>query len=302
MNWLFIAIINVVVSLVVPGVLARFITPAPTIFELETMGGLIFIGLNLLELLYLTKELLGIRRAERRAWIEQDEFDALLTRVRADYRNMMHSTEGENVNFFRQLIRQRVEKLRDDVHIASEAKELYVENNHTVDTTKVTDLFRHGKAHVFREIFKVLDGSQVFDVYGGNYFKKIYDLTQSGILSDIRALIVVDSTNKASLKKATQLASFYRTTAHYAARTIAQVDYDKVHRDCGLEQFEDFGIYGEALLFRTLGYEPSRGKYCYDSLKIKKHTDFFDVCWNLHSVIELAESACALTLDEVLKL
>ena len=298
-NWIVLTIFNVIGSLIAPNILGHFTSLSK--FESWVISGIIFLVLIGIELLIIAKDLLAIRTSEHRIWSEKDGFSALLISIRTDFQNMF-VLEGEDASLIRQFIMQRVQKLRDDVHTAAEAKELYVADNHAIDTTKVTDLFRQRKARVYREVFQILDGGEIFNVYGRSYFNQIFDLSRSGDIEEVKALVVVDPELQASLDKANRLMSFYRTTQSYQARLISKNDFDKLRQDSGLEQCEDFGIYGEVLLFRTLGYDPSHGKYSYDSVKIRNHKNFFDACWNLPKSIELPAIERDLDLDEVLKL
>ncbi len=300
MNPRLLLILNALASLAVPFVLER-ITPL-SVFESWEVAGFLFIALCCIEILDLTKAQLEIRRSEQRAWSEQDDFDGLLRSIQTDYRNMGVPSPNEDASLLRLLVRQRVDKLRDDVHVAAESKELYVDDNHAVDTRRVTDLFRLGKANEYWEVYKIEGDGSIFGVYGGSYFKQVYKLATSGHIAVVRALIVVDPNDTAACAKAGQLVRFYDATPKYATCTISRADFEKIHQDSGLEQFEDFGVFGDVLLFRTLSYEPSnRGKYCYDSLKIKKHKEFFEACWGLPNTLHFSAEN-ALKLEDVLKL
>jgi hypothetical protein len=278
MDWKTLAALNLIGSLVVP-ILVNLVNPL-SLFDSFVLGALIFLISSGIEVLDLVKKVLAIRLEEHRTWIAEDQLDTLLDSIRSDFRNMRLHTDCDDKGFVQQLVRQRLERLRDEVHEAAESKELYVDNNHAVDTTRVTDLFREGKATYFLEVFRVSGDTEIFGLYEGPYFNQIYELSQSGHIKSIRALIVVDTTDSRACEKASQLLSFYESTLGYDARAISNAHFDELYRDFGLEFFEDFGIYGEVLLFRTVGYEPiNRGRYSYDRLKIRKHKEFFDACW-----------------------
>ena len=121
-NWIIFTIINTFCSLVVPYILGRF--TSITNFESWVIAGITFLGLNSIELLIIAKELLAIRTSDQRIWSEKDNFSALLISIRTDYQNMFVQSEGEDASLLRQFIMQRVQKLRDDIHTAAEAKEL----------------------------------------------------------------------------------------------------------------------------------------------------------------------------------
>jgi hypothetical protein len=302
-NWIVLVVLNIFGSAVLPIAINWHSPNALSNFESFQLAGITFIIVTGVELLDLAKDILAIRTEEHRTWAAQDQFDSLLTSIRSDYRNMGLHAENEDPGFVREMVRQRVERLRDDVHLAAENKEIYVDNNHAIDTTRVTNLFRENKANCFFEVFKITDGGEVFDVYGGAYFKQIFELVSSGHIKEVKALIVVDTSDASAKEKTSNLITFYESQSCYDARVISLDDFKRLHQDAGLEGFEDFGIYGTLLIFRTASYEPEpRGRYSYDSLKIKKHREFFYSCWNQPARPTLPTVDETLTLDDVLKL
>ena len=113
----------------------------------------------------------------------------------------------------------------------------------------------------------------------------------------------MDPSRQNALVQASKLLSFYSSTKGFEGCAIPESDFDELRHNCGLDAFEDFGIYGDVLLFRTLGYEPhSHGVYSYGTVKIRKHKEFFDACWNLPRVIQLPAVERLLIIDDVLKL
>lgn len=301
-TWLMLQVLKLFGSLVIPYVL-RYFTTVST-FETWALTCLIFLVLTGLEALVMLRNLISIRTIEYRIFSEKAGINNLLTSIRTDYNNLLNALPGEDSEFVRGLVSKRVQVLHDDVHMAAEAKEIFVSDNHAIDSTAVTNLFRAGKTKVFREVFRVDDGP-IFDddIHGRAYFKTIVELATAGKISSVRALVVVDPSREKSLDRVSKLLSFYTSMKGFEGRAIPERDFDELRHNCGLEAFEDFGIYGDVLLFRTLGYEPnSHGVYSYGMVKIKKHKEFFDACWGLPQVIQLPKVEKAPSLDEVLKL
>jgi hypothetical protein len=300
--WLMFQVLKIIGSLGIPYGLRQY--EKVTNFESWTLTCLIFLVITGLEALWFLRTLIEIRTVEHRIFSERAGISGFLTSIRADYSNMMNSLPGEDSTFVRSLVSKRVEKLHDDVHVAAEAKEIFVSDNHVIDTSTVTDLFRTGKAKIFREVFRV-DGGPIFgdDIHGRAYFKSVVELASSGKISSVKALVVVNPSQTKALEQVSKLLSFYANTPRFEGCAIPEVDFDKLRHNCGLDAFEDFGIYGELLLFRTLGYEPnSHGVYSYGAVKIKKHREFFDSCWELPRVIQLPNVEKPLGIDDVLKL
>ncbi|HEY1708261.1 MAG TPA: hypothetical protein VGG10_08335 [Rhizomicrobium sp.] len=301
MNWKQLLAINLAVSLLLPAILGFL--KVLDLFQSTELAILTFILVTCIELLDSTNKMRAIRTEEHRSWTERDEFDALLASIRSDYRNMRVRDEGEDADLVRELVRLRVQSLRDEVHNAAERKVLYADNNHALDTTQVLNLFEKGKASTFREIFQITDGDEIFGLYGGRYAKRLYELTRTKHITEIRVLIVVDFQNSPAVAKGSDLISFYQNTPGYSARVISKLSFEQLRQDSRLEDFEDFGIYGEILLFRTLGYVPTnKGTYCYDAAQIKKHKEFFEACWTLPAPPVLPAASKVLDIDEVLRL
>jgi|SRR6185437_2529658 len=301
MNWLILAGLNILGSLILPFAINYFSPLQP--FQEWVIGGIFFLSLSCIETLQIVKSTAELQIQEHRTWIDQDEFDSLLSSIRNDYRNMRLHTGAGGVEFVRQLLRHRVEKLRDEIHVTSESQEVYADNNHAVDTSRVTDIFRSHKASTFSEVFLIDDGQEMFGIYGGAYFKQIHELTVSGDITEVKALLVVKSSDAAALDKAEKLLSFYKSTPKYDVRVLSTEDFGTIRMDTGLEAFEDFGIYGDTLLFQTMAYEPTNlGKFSYSGVKIRRFKAFFDACWNLPERLKLKPHSPALGVDEAIKL
>ncbi len=300
MNWKLLTF-NILGSFVLPVILG--LLKVLDVFQSFELAALTFIIANCIELLDSTNKLLALRTEEHRSWTEKDEFDSILTAIRSDFRNMRVHADGEDADLVRELVRLRVRALRDEIHTAAENKVLYVDNNHAIDTTKVTNLFLQGKAIDFLEVFQITDGDEIFGIYGGPYAKRIYDLSRTKHISEIRALVVVDFRNPSATAKASDLVSFYQNTPGYSASVISKPSFDRLRQDLRLEDFEDFGIYGDILLFRTIGYVPTnKGTYCYDAVQIRRHKEFFEACWGVPAQPALSVASKPLSIDEVLAL
>ena len=157
---------------------------------------------------------------------------------------------------------------------AAQMGELVV-NEHNFRTMEdVLDAFG-GTNRVFRGVWKIEERERLFDPAWRQYMEELVNLTVAPEATKritVELLLVVDRRETLD-RRAVEIVVGYlrpRKTKGLKYRIVAEETYQELVLDSRLDtKYIDFGVYGEALLYRTETYEPKQGMFSEDKGTIR---------------------------------
>lgn len=181
--------------------------------------------------------------------------------------------------------------LRGTLRVASDAAQrgqLHVRDHHFDTVDKVMDAFDGCVDRTFRCVW-LLDDGELFDASWRQYVRCLVDLSQKPRAQhrvDVHVLFVFEDQNDAGNGAAVlrrpavrNVLAFVAAARGFQGRLIAKSDYDAQLRDANLaDEYLDFGVYGDHLLFRTTSYEPSNeGVFSVEATLIARYRRMHDL-------------------------
>ena len=221
-----------------------------------------------------------------------DEMDCFLLELQSRFRQIVARTLSGKPNYvFIDYCRRSLESSLKVARRAAQRGELEVQDHHfdTVDT--VLAAFEGCKERTFRCVWLIEDGD-LFDDSWRNYMGCLVQLSRrrrNNKQVQVRILFVIENDlDDAALLKRLSVArvlGFVSGEKRFECRLMSRRDYGGHLRDAGLaEQYLDFGVYGDHLLFRTTSYEPvNMGIFSVDPKAIYEYSRVHDVAMVTHS-------------------
>ena len=194
------------------------------------------------------------------------DIDNLLLQLQARMREVQTNRSA----VFKTYCKQELEAFLGRVSRAAQQGELIVNEHHFLTIDDVLEAFAEQKDRVYRGVWKVEEGERLFDTAWQHYMKKLIELTEARprrrrVL--IELLIVLDKEETLHRRALAIVVGYLRAKRdkgiHY--RLITEETYNELVRDSQLSTlYEDFGVYGGSLLYRTETYEPKQGMFSED--------------------------------------
>ena len=163
---------------------------------------------------------------------------------------------------------------------AAQQGELSVREHHFRTMEDVLDAFGPGEDNrVYRAVWKIGAEEKLFDTAWQHYLRELIELTQERTKEKrvrIKMLIVVDGTRTMEREAVRVMLGYLkaRKKEEIEYRVIEEQTYNELMEDAGLNtRYEDFGVYGNALLYRTETYEPKRGTFSEDKTEIDAYAE-----------------------------
>ena len=166
------------------------------------------------------------------------------------------------------------------VRNAVERGELSVQDHHFETIDSVLEAFDGCTDRTFRCVWRVEKGEKLFDNTWRDYMRKLVELSRRKLPHSrvqIRVLFVLADRVQLDRVPVRKVLGFVAGENGFYYRLMLQDDYEERLRDGGLdEQYEDFGIYGDHLLFRTKSYEPNMGVFSDNQTLIRGYRKMHD--------------------------
>ena len=199
-----------------------------------------------------------------------------LDRDLLDLQARLREVQADRSVVFQSYCSSELKRFLARVKRAAQVGELLVDEHHFRTIDEVLEAFGDGQCREYRGVWRVEAGEKLFDAAWQEYMKRLISRAKQrkGPRVRIYLLLVVDETTEVERAAMRVVLGFLenqkKTVIDY--NVITATTYDEVMKDSGLGRgYEDFGIYGEKLLYRTESYEPKRGVFSEDEGLIEDH-------------------------------
>ena len=229
------------------------------------------------------------------------EIDGLLLQLQARLREVQANRSA----VFKTYCRQELEHFATRVARAAQHGELIVNEHQFSTVDHVLEAFG-GTNRVFRGVWKIEEGERLFDTAWQHYMEELVKLTkltlpwQKTKRITVELLLVVDKQETLN-RRAVEIVVGYlrpRKTKGLNYRIIKKETYEELARDSQLDTgYIDFGVYGEALLYRTKTYEPKQGMFSEDKGTIQTYEETHEAA--MRNAKELPHPAGAIDHDDL---
>ena len=207
--------------------------------------------------------------------------DEMLVDIQQAYHELVDSSPDTSDLFLR-FYDRRISELRDHIVDANNKGELRIDVNHHYMTDTVLEVFDNNDTNEIREIWRIEPDDQIFDAHALNYLVKTTDLIIRSKIKSYQSLFVCSDGVDTSAGILNLLLSLHHHNAAMSYRVISESSFLELQRDATLRQeYIDFAIYGQRLIFRTSTYTPhTTGSFGRNADVIERYTNFFEGCWN----------------------
>lgn len=150
---------------------------------------------------------------------------------------------------------------------AAQRGELEVQDHHFATIEIVLAAFEGCQDRTFRCVWLIEPDENLFDEYWREYMKSIAELSRAPRNQRVRVriLFVFKQQEQLEHRSVKTVLSFVSAEKGFEHHLMLQSDYVSRLRDAELDQqYIDFGVYGDHLLFRTKSYEPNIGMFSDD--------------------------------------
>ena len=235
-----------------------------------------------------------------------DSTDQLLLKLQAGLREIaLKKLSGRPSYVFIDYCRWSLERSLEVVQDAVQRGELAVQDHHFDTIDSVLGAFDGCTDRTFRCVWQVEKGAKLLDSTWRDYMKNLVALSRKRLPHrrvQIRILFVLTDRKQLDRSSVRKVLSFVSNQVGIEHRLMLRDDYDGRLRDGGLDgQYEDFGIYGDHLLFRTKSYEPNIGMFSDNQTLIRGYRKMHDAAMNAANAVADPEGlATNVSLDEFL--
>lgn len=220
--------------------------------------------------------------------IEQDKIEkfvqlvggqnTLLYRLQAGLRKLeaRHANGGPNP-VFRDYCDRSIENCLAVIKKAAEQGELEVRDHHFGTVSILLSAFDGSSDRTLRCVWLIEDGEPLFDKYWREYMRQIVqsnDRAKKRKRIRVEILFVLDNEHQSRREELRTVLGFTKSRNEFQFSIMLKCDYDDRMRDANIaDECEDFGIYGNRLLFKTTSYDPHCGVFTDDVTLIRRYTN-----------------------------
>lgn len=234
------------------------------------------------------RSLLEVATVESRRLRMKTQADIKLISIQNSFHRIVESSAGDEA-LFCEFYQNEFATLEEHIRDADEKGQLRMEAAHYYMTPAVLSLFDLPDTNWFKDVFIISDINDIFDTHSLNYFNGLIRKLREKKLVSIESLFVITGEIIADDNPLDLLLRFYHRENGMDYRIIDQAIYYELFRDSRLpEEYVDFGIYGQRVMFRTITYEPTTtGVFTRNRDAIEKYKRFFENCWNSPSAYKI---------------
>lgn len=269
------------------------------------LGGLVFCGLQLVEVAWLANKVAARERQEEELWLLRESIDGELLNVSRCFVRVAREAYGEN-DLFVAHFRREIHQLAESIGEVAERRQLRVQADHFLTVDNVLDAFQGDAERIWRYTWTVEGEHRLFDELAWKrYFEKTAAMVERGEIKEVRTLLVIEKQEALESPRMRRLLDFFHTNKGFRCCIANRNDVRLLCNDnSGMTNCIEFGIYGDRLLFLTEQYEPQvRGVFTKDPGTIKHYCKLFDSMWSSASVASANPSTATarVTLAELYK-
>ena len=229
-----------------------------------------------------TKHLLDVIDAE----------DCLLLEFQSRFREVATKRlSGKPNRVFIDYCRRSLQNSLDVVRSAARG-ELEVRDHHFDTIDSVLGAFQGCRDRTFRCVWRVEAGEELFDETWREYMANLVDLSRERFSHrrvQIRILFVLTDAAQLERPSFRRVLGFVSAEKGFMYRIILQEAYETQASDRGLDQqYIDFGVYGDHLLFRTRSYgRTNMGVFSDNQAVIETYRQMHDGAMNASRTLDV---------------
>jgi len=282
-------VVSVVVT-VLPNWQALSFTRADEIM----LGVTLFVAFLIIDLVWVLGRIEEERHSQYTMWRLRQPAETILSNIRTDFAAITAESYGEKDLFVAHFTKELVE-LEGKIREVAENKSLRVQADHFLSVDNVLDAFHGQTEAVWRYTWVLNRNEQLFDdLSWRRYFESTVNMVASGHIKQIKSLFIVEDFSILEEERIARLLHFIKTHPGLECRLMLRTDYERICADDrDVMAYEDFGIYGNRLLFLTEQYEPVIvGIFVKEPARIAKYLELFETMWAAKSITRSNPSTC----------
>ena len=206
------------------------------------------------------------------------EGDCLLLELQSRFREIAaRRLSGKPNQVFIDYCRRSLEHSLNVARRAAQRGELEVHDHHFSTVETVLAAFDGCQDRTFRCVWLIEDDEILFDQFWREYMACLVKLSREQLINrhrrvQVRILFILEDPEQLKRESVKTVLGFVSAEKGFEYHLMLQEDYKSRWRDGGLdEQYLDFGVYGDHLLFLTKSYEPNVGVFIDDPTVIQKY-------------------------------
>ena len=232
--------------------------------------------------------------------------DILLYKLQASLRKLAtRRMNGKPNPVFQEYCRRSLEGCLSVIQKAAEHGQLEVRDHHFSTVSTLLAAFSGSPDRILRCVWLIENGEPLFDQYWREYMGQIVQLNDRQNVASkriqIEVLFVLDDVHQSKRREFATVLSFINNRDDFRFSMMSKDDYDGRMRDADIaDKCEDFGIYGNGLLFQTTSYDPHCGVFADDATSIRRYSNMHRSAMDSVSDIRLPELRSDVSLDDFL--
>ncbi len=238
---------------------------------------LIFGAQMLVRLFWLASKIAARTEYEETHWKICEECDTDLHNIRSCFVQIARESYGPRdlfVTHFKKEMHQLAERIKE----VAERRDLRVQADHFLNVDNVVDAFLGDSERIWRVAWPISHGERLFDQLAwARYFERTAKMAEEGDIKEIRIVLVLEDFQLTETARVKKLLDFLYTNNGFECFIINQSVFQSICEENGVpSNYIDFGIYGKRLLFLTEQYNPVRGVFTKDPVRILHYTNLFN--------------------------
>ena len=220
-----------------------------------------------------------------------DDVDRSLLELQSRFREIStRQLSGRPNRVFLDYCRRSLESSLGVARDAAQRGELEVRDHHFVTIETVLAAFDGCQDRTFRCVWLIEKDEGLFDPYWREYMKSIVALSRRRGKQrvGVRILFVLDNPEQLERRSVQTVVGFVAAERGFECHLMLRTDYESRLVDGRLDtQYEDFGVYGDHLLFRTRSYDPNVGVFSDNRTTIDAYVKMHDAAMGAAPQLEV---------------
>lgn len=231
--------------------------------------------------------------------------NTLLHRLQAGLRKLeARRTNGGPNPVFRDYCDRSLKNCLAIIEKAAEQGELEVRDHHFRTVSILLSAFDGSSDRTLRCVWKIEEGQPLFDEFWREYMKQIVQSNECSKKKQrihVEILFVLENEDQVSRVELKKVLGFTRSRDEFRSSIMLKGDYDHRMKDANIaNECEEFGIYGNQLLYKAKSYDPHCGVFVDHVSPIRQYTEMHQDAMDSTDPIHLPELPHDVSLEEFL--
>ena len=246
---------------------------------------------TLFQIMHLLRSLHAERLELKQVFEVINENDRLIMELQSRFRELAtRQLSGRPNQVFIDYCHRNLESSLKVARHAAQRGELEVHDHHFSTIETVLAAFEGSQDRTFCCVWLIEPDENLFDEYWREYMKSFAELSRGPRNQRVRARILFVFKHQGQLehRSVKTVLSFISAENGFEYHLMLESEYASRFRDAALDQqYIDFGIYGDHLLFRTKSYEPNIGMFSDDQTMIDAYRRMHDAAMAASTTLKI---------------